>query len=328
MKHVFLLLFSIGYLTSFAGIIPRKSIPTNSWRVISDSSDSNVEATKILVQGKVTDPYSGKGLERVIVATLDRKHHTLTDSTGAYTLLLNAGDTSIFAFKSQWEEVVIWKYNFQGGHKTVIDFYLTPDFGQIEMDKPVIYMYSQEEMEVEITLDIKGDLTFSYPEYKDGWSCQVNKASISVNGRNYPYLFWEGTSTNLGFSSNQTIFEGFIIKTDTTTSFLENILMKTGLNDRERTDFITYWAPRLSEHPYAKIQFLFNETYDEQIASSSITPNPESVFKIYMLFEGSDVEMLHKIKTQEIPRFERKGFTYVEWGGSELIRKETSCLEF
>jgi len=35
--------------------------------------------------------------------------------------------------------------------------------------KPVIYLYPTEEQIVNVTLDLKGDLTCTYPEYKDGW---------------------------------------------------------------------------------------------------------------------------------------------------------------
>ncbi|MBQ9925500.1 MAG: hypothetical protein IJO51_05730 [Clostridia bacterium] len=35
-------------------------------------------------------------------------------------------------------------------------------------EKPVIYLYPEEETEVTVKLDYAGELTTTYPEYKDG----------------------------------------------------------------------------------------------------------------------------------------------------------------
>ena len=37
-------------------------------------------------------------------------------------------------------------------------------------EKPVLYLYPEEEMEVTVTLDFDGTLTSTYPAYGDGWT--------------------------------------------------------------------------------------------------------------------------------------------------------------
>ena len=43
------------------------------------------------------------------------------------------------------------------------------DTEQEMMKKPVIYLYPEFTQEIEVKLDYAGELTCTYPEYKDGW---------------------------------------------------------------------------------------------------------------------------------------------------------------
>ena len=47
--------------------------------------------------------------------------------------------------------------------------------------KPVIYLYPREEQEVTVKLDYKGDLTVTYPEYKDGWNVIASPDGTLIN---------------------------------------------------------------------------------------------------------------------------------------------------
>ena len=38
-----------------------------------------------------------------------------------------------------------------------------------DTEKPVIYLYPEEETEVSVTLDYDGTLTATWPTYEDGW---------------------------------------------------------------------------------------------------------------------------------------------------------------
>ena len=47
-----------------------------------------------------------------------------------------------------------------------------------------------------------------------------------------------------------------------------------------------------------------------------INPNPDTVIRVMMQFKG--VKNCKAIKEQELYTPERKGFTVVEWGGTEI----------
>ncbi|MBP5362708.1 MAG: hypothetical protein J6Y71_06800 [Ruminococcus sp.] len=47
-----------------------------------------------------------------------------------------------------------------------------------------------------------------------------------------------------------------------------------------------------------------------------ITPAPDSILRIFMTY--IPLENAVDIEPQELETFERKGFTVVEWGGSEI----------
>ena len=50
-------------------------------------------------------------------------------------------------------------------------------------------------------------------------------------------------------------------------------------------------------------------------ARLSVSPAPDSVIRVFMAWYGSNKPV--NIKAQELTAPERKGFTVVEWGGSE-----------
>tara|TARA_B110000046_G_C12885589_1_gene352044 strand:+ start:204 stop:695 length:492 start_codon:yes stop_codon:yes gene_type:complete len=140
------------------------------------------------------------------------------------------------------------------------------------------------------------------------------------NGQTYPYLFWEGEIQDLDFNSKNGEISGYFINTDSTIQFLESTLTALGLNRTEITDFITFWGPRIKVHNFATIQFLVDEEYHNQVASLNVTPKPDSQLWVYLLFQGTDNPTLtRKFTVPELPKFERQGFTVIEWGGSEFM---------
>ena len=72
-------------------------------------------------------------------------------------------------------------------------------------EKPVLYLYPEEEMEVTVTLDFDGTLTSTYPAYGDGWTVTARPDGTLTNpatGREYYCLFWEGiTEAEYDFST-------------------------------------------------------------------------------------------------------------------------------
>ena len=44
---------------------------------------------------------------------------------------------------------------------------------EVSDEKPVIYLYPEQETDVRVTLDLAGELTCAYPAYGDGWSVRA-----------------------------------------------------------------------------------------------------------------------------------------------------------
>jgi FtsP/CotA-like multicopper oxidase with cupredoxin domain len=184
-------------------------------------------------------------------------------------------------------------------------------------EKPVIYLYPETETKVNVQLQNTGKLTFTYPAYKEnGWDVMADAdGTISDGEKKYNYLFWEGEIKKENFKTN--LSEGFIVGSDTSVTFLENTLAAAGLNTKETTDFITYWAPRMMNNEKNYVHFMFTNEYDK-IASINVTPNPDNILRLYMIWSDATNDTPTNITPQVIPQFKREGFTVVEWGGSEV----------
>ncbi len=161
-------------------------------------------------------------------------------------------------------------------------------------------------------LDYEGELTCTYPEYRDGWQVTAHPDGTltdSAAGKEYSYLFWEGKSdTKYDFS------RGYVIAGEDTAEFLEIKLAELGLTRKEANEFIVYWLPRMQENLYNLITFQ-NEIYTDS-AKLEITPEPDSVLRVFMAYKALDEKT--EIEEPVIEPFERKGFTVVEVGGTEI----------
>lgn len=177
-------------------------------------------------------------------------------------------------------------------------------------EKPVIYLYPEQEQEVSVRLDYDGKLTCTYPAYDDGWNVTAapDGTLTDESGKEYNYLYWEGeTDQEYDFS------EGFCVAGEDTAKFLENALDRLGLTRREANEFIVYWLPRMEQNEYNLISFQ-SEVYTDH-ARLSIQPEPDTVIRVFMAYKPLD--HYQEIPEQSLSTPERSGFTVVEWGGSE-----------
>ena len=183
--------------------------------------------------------------------------------------------------------------------------------------KPVIYLYPTEEVEVTVELDYEGTLDFIYPDFDpelDAWHIEAHPDGTLINiadGKEYPYLFWEGTPAEC---PDYDLTTGFVVAGEKTVELLEQILGQMGLIPKEYNEFIVYWGPRMKINPYNFIHFAGAEL--DEIAKLTITPEPDSILRINMIF--SPLNKRIEVTPQEITPFEREGFTVVEWGGVEI----------
>jgi hypothetical protein len=187
-----------------------------------------------------------------------------------------------------------------------------------EKCKPVIYLYPEEKMDVNVYVNPNGGFTHTIPEYNTGWNVTafpggkiINKADNTV----YPYLYWAGWSINA-----PSIEKGWVVEKEKIEPFLEEKLALLGLNKKEIADFNEYWVARLNEDgaPYYKIMFLDQEEFNKlaplRIESQKL---PDQVIRVVMYAQPSRGN--ETLPRQILPKTPtRDGFTVVEWGGSLL----------
>jgi hypothetical protein len=287
--------------------------------LVSENKVDDVPEGFCRVRGKIY--IDGIATQLGSVYNFEASVSALLDSLGNYSILIPTRNALLYFYAPNAHEIVVENHVFKSGHELVIDFYSTRRQYEHPAEKPVIYLYSNQPTNVSLSIDFKGELTFMYPRYDNGWQVNVSKKGIlnTSDQKIYPYLFWEGTTSDLEFVTTPTGMEGYFIQTDSTISFLENTLTQLGLNQIEMTDFITFWGPQIKKHRYATIQFLVDEVYSNEIAGINVNPAPDSMRRIYLLFEGSEIELKQNFLTSpDLKPFVRDGFTLVEWGGSEI----------
>ena len=181
--------------------------------------------------------------------------------------------------------------------------------------KPIIYLYPQEELSINVSIDYSGDLFVTYPEYKNGWSVTAYPDGKIVNkedGKEYSYLFWEGKNTE---EIQYDMTTGYVVAGEDTAEFLQDKLYEIGLLPKEYNEFIVYWLPQMIENEYNLIHFATEDEYHNRVGLD-ISPEPDSVLRVFMVFKKLDEEI--DVQPQEFETFRRDGFTVIEWGGTEL----------
>ena len=146
------------------------------------------------------------------------------------------------------------------------------------VDKPVIYLYPENPMDISIELKIKNSkFTCVYPKFngKNKWKVHAKpNGDIMISDKIYPYLFWEAQSYN-----KQNMNKGFIVKSEDAENFLEEKLKILGLNDKESTDFITYWLPVLISNKLSLCTFQTEEFFKN--FELNINPKPDSLLILF-----------------------------------------------
>ena len=179
-------------------------------------------------------------------------------------------------------------------------------------EKPVLYLYPEEETLVSVGLDLGGALTSSDPAYEEGWrvlAAPDGTLTDPETGRTYYCLFWEADlETAHDFST------GFCVAGEETAAFLEGALADLGLTQREANEFLIYWLPRMEENPYNLISFETGAYTDA--AGLAIDPAPDTLLRVFMAWKGLEEPV--EVAPQTLTAPVRTGFTAVEWGGAEV----------
>ena len=194
-------------------------------------------------------------------------------------------------------------------------------------EKPVLYLYPQEERQLTVTLDLEGSLDTVYPAPDDqratdrgtqaSWTVTASPDGTltDASGRTYPSLFWDGPVRQ---ESPQ---QGFVVAREDAVPFLEEKLALLGLSDRESADFITFWAPQIRANEYTFISFDAS-SYTQQVTYSFADEAgnqvaPDTFIRVFMTIRAAQAD--EAVTPQEFASTPmRNGFTVVEWGGTQL----------
>lgn len=188
----------------------------------------------------------------------------------------------------------------------------TPEYQMVSY-KPIIYIYPEEEINLEVSLGYPEKITCSYPEYEEVWKVLAKPDGTLIDNetdRELYSLYWEGAGT-IDAKDNK----GFVVKGKDTAKFLEEKLETLGLNYKEAQEFIIYWLPKMQENEYNYIRFASMEEINEYMPLE-ISENPDTLIRVFMQYKALDKYI--EVEEQELESIKRKGFTVVEWGGTEL----------
>ncbi|KAK1223417.1 hypothetical protein PQX77_013699 [Marasmius sp. AFHP31] len=205
---------------------------------------------------------------------------------------------------------------------------------------------SQVHQEIEWTVETRPD------------GSMVEKAT----GLEVSYLFWEAhsepspppspcasavqvlnTESFVPTSAQLDPHNSVLLSIEDLPAYLDRALAALSLHTEARTSFITYWLPSFLKHTHVALRFLPQSAY-ESAAPLNITPPPDVVTRVFMLFQGlSNDEMEHAEgdhspwqeavrRTSEDVDFWRKIvgvdlvkctdsalFRVLEWGGMEVL---------
>ncbi len=186
--------------------------------------------------------------------------------------------------------------------------------GIICWDKPVIYLYPESKVSVDVEVVTDGKIVVSDPHYPaGGWKNVIAEPSgtIFYQGKKYSQLYYETSVQDNGEIKN-----GIIISSNNLDPKLDEIITRLGLTGREKEEFLDYWLPRLHGlgSKYILFSLIDSETknmHDKLI----INPEPETRIEFIAYFKPLNKPIdISELKLTEPPV--RRGFTIVEWGGT------------
>ncbi|KAG1762000.1 hypothetical protein EDD22DRAFT_1050898 [Suillus occidentalis] len=189
--------------------------------------------------------------------------------------------------------------------------------------KPIIYLYSPSDIDVSVKLSL-------IPE----WSLWQIWRHFHLH--QHPNRNQVPVDTFDPISSNLDDMDSVVIPVGKVAVYLERSLKALGLHTEARTSFITYWLPSFLKHEYIALRFVPQAAY-ERAASLSLTPQPDVVTRVCMLFKGIREEHLANWSNAQMQAERDVGwwvdvvgvdpvragdvtlFRVLEWGGTEVF---------
>jgi len=301
-----------------------------SFQIVSNEKIAKIPKGQYIIEATVYEIQSNQKLSGLVIKSVWKK--VITDSKGWFKMKIKILENYLQIDRKGFPTYYLENYPIQDQHHIKMKIFISriPEvYGDDNpvAEKPVIYCYSDISQYFDLTLNTKGKLTFAYPPLNanQSWSMNLenNELIDAKSAEKYPYLFWESEQEGVDFArqngnKDKNEINASIVSKAKIVAFLDSTLTTLGFNSKEKTDFITYWGPRMQNANFYMIQFL-QDNECEQIASYEINPKPDHLNRFYMLFmenETSDFQL--GVLPQNLKPLERNGFYMVDWGGIQL----------
>ncbi|PIP63618.1 hypothetical protein COW97_01605 [Candidatus Roizmanbacteria bacterium CG22_combo_CG10-13_8_21_14_all_34_12] len=208
--------------------------------------------------------------------------------------------------------------------------------------KPVVYLYSEKPTDIHLSFLSSVSLNTQIPFYNNGWFVKAQPdgrltdlqpqytdcskidslkfgseyANNSCKTNNYPYIYWSGKSMENSYPKAE---GGWVVERKNLKIFMDQKLKEIGLTEKESNDMTSYWIPKMNEKnsPYYRISFLTTKQMNEFVPMN-VRPVPDSVLRVFLDFKPLNSKPIVDPIPQQFGKFNRHGFTLVEWGGLNL----------
>lgn len=177
----------------------------------------------------------------------------------------------------------------------------------VECGKPVIYLYPTKSTGVSVK--VGADITKSDPAYNSGWKVLASPSGLlTTDNGSRTSLFWEGR----GWGAYPAITSGTVVESSKVSETITSQLATMGLNAKEIAGFEDFWLAKMPTTPYTRLTWLTTEQMNT-LAPLAVSPKPDTMIRVFLDFQGLDSKVA--IVPQVLPKYQRNGFTLVEWGG-------------
>src|ERR1700741_3790912 len=229
MKSTFVKLTAAFILFSFSAISKGKeSVPT--WSVTKSELDKTLKKSEAVYVFNFTTSDGTQVKEDIKFSCNGVNKKEKPDAAGNITLKVKPGNYRFqFFYTENYFEVTTASIKIKPAYRTEIAVFFKSSKFPMAEEKPVIYVYPEKTIQVNIGVDLKGKLGFTYTTYNNGWNFTADAdGSIHVGDKKYNYLFWEGNSDIAAGKINRN--EGFIVNKNDLVNFFEKKLSQMGLN--------------------------------------------------------------------------------------------------
>lgn len=314
-------LFALVLALSSTGLLLAKGKEAElEYYEVSDTEVTSMSSKEAEFKFHVSDRGFGTNKMKISVNGVWR---TVTcDKESSFTVRVTPGTYRFQFFISQeFAEITTADIAIAAKHRKEIQLNFHLVRGYYMTEKPVIYAYSPNDTPLEITVQPEGEMVFTYPQ-SDGKWLGVVKASggIEVDGQVYPYLFWdaktEGLAEKLDWTDSELISGGEAL------AYLERVSGQLGFNAKEKTDFITYWGPRMAQLPMSEVKIIQQEE-TSVFGKLSVSDQAFTIARVYIVFRSAPMMKRTETNIQSIKKLDRTDKFILEWGGSELSQKTT-----